>query len=84
MPNIQAAAHLRQAPPGVAGPHVPAAQVKTLLPDNIDWLPRVRLFQTFLLQKSTSLLPDNSDRLLHVQLYQTFLLHKSKSLLLDN
>jgi len=36
VPNIHAAAHLRQAPPGVAGPHVPAAQVKTLLPDNID------------------------------------------------
>jgi hypothetical protein len=35
----------------------------SLLPDNSDRLPRVRLVQTYLLHKSTSLLPDNSDRL---------------------
>ena len=56
----------------------------SLLPDNSDRLPQVRLVQTYLLHKSTSRLPDNSDRVLRVRLVQMYQLHKSTSLLPDN
>jgi len=56
----------------------------SLLPDNSDRLPRVRLVQTSLLHKATSLLPDNSERLLRVRLVQTYRLHNSTSLLPDD
>jgi len=49
----------------------------SLLPDNLDRLPQVRLFQK-------SLLPENSDRLPWVGLVQTYWLHKSTSLMPDN
>ena len=55
----------------------------SLLPDNSDRLPRVRLVQRYPLPKSTSLLPDNSVRLLRVPLVQTYRLHRSTSPPLD-
>jgi len=68
--NVPATGQLGQAPLGMAGPNVPLHGSTSLLPDDWDTLPRVRLLQM-------SLLPDNSERLPWVWLVQTSLLPDS-------
>jgi len=82
--HVPASGQLGQAPLGVAGPNLPAAQVNVPAARQLGQALRVRLVQTYLQHKSTSLLLDNSDRVLRVRLVQMYRLHKSTSLLPDN